>query len=162
MSSKGRNSNKRPQRWGSNSSLGPTVGGSRPSSPAVSQSHLSNGQSPAPSQPKPNASEVAEVNKHMHDRLIFLIVSLVGTKVVATLKGGAKLEGILSSATTEGELGICLKLPMDLSQPESTLPRTMLIFGKDLQEITSADVDLEEKADEPKMAEKGEGTPKVV
>ncbi|KAI8376726.1 hypothetical protein EDC96DRAFT_456330 [Choanephora cucurbitarum] len=90
--------------------------------------------------------------KQMHDRMLFLLASLTGTVVEATVKDGSKFKGILHGASTEGDLGIALKLAQKIHDPSAPLEadktnpnpikNTLLIFSKDLIEINAADVDL--------------------
>jgi hypothetical protein len=72
--------------------------------------------------------------------------------VEATVKDGSKFKGIFHGASTEGDLGIALKFAQKTFDPlapidkEKTNPNpiknVLLIFSKDLVEITAADVDL--------------------
>jgi hypothetical protein len=68
-----------------------------------------------------------------------------------TVRNGAKYEGLFQGATTEGDLGISLTLARKIHDPATTdktkssvsptLP-SLLIFSKDLMEITALDTDL--------------------
>ncbi|KAI8047158.1 LsmAD domain-containing protein [Gilbertella persicaria] len=83
--------------------------------------------------------------KLMHDRMLFLLSSLTGTLVEATVKDGTKFRGIFHGASTEGDLGIALKLAQKVHDPmDKTTPvkNTFLIFSKDLVELNAADMDI--------------------
>lgn len=68
-----------------------------------------------------------------------------------TVKDGSKFKGIFHGASTEGDLGIALKLAQKIQDvsgspdKEKTNPNpiknTLLIFSKDLVEINAANVD---------------------
>ncbi|GAA5932657.1 uncharacterized protein JCM15063_002168 [Sporobolomyces koalae] len=97
---------------------------------------------PAPS------SAVALSTQHAHDRLCLLLLVLVGQSVIATLKGGVRVQGILSAATTEGELSVALRHVVYLAtptspNPDSTPKSSLLVNAKDLLEIEAADVVLD-------------------
>ncbi|KAI8382337.1 LsmAD domain-containing protein [Blakeslea trispora] len=87
----------------------------------------------------------------MHDRMLFLLASLTGTVVEATVKDGSKFKGILHGASTEGDLGIALKLAQKVHDPSTSIEtdktnpnpikNTLLIFSKDLMEINAVNVD---------------------
>lgn len=79
------------------------------------------------------------------------MVFLQGSKVQVTVRNGTKYEGLFQGATTEGDLGISLTLARKIHDPtttdktKSTVPPilpSLLIFSKDLMEITALDTDL--------------------
>ncbi|KAI8373205.1 uncharacterized protein BYT42DRAFT_579577 [Radiomyces spectabilis] len=85
--------------------------------------------------------------------MLFLLSNLVGTVVQVTVKNGSKFEGVFHSASTQGELDICLKLARKIHDPQAppltkgtTNPNpikpSLIIFSKDLVEINAADTDL--------------------
>lgn len=79
---------------------------------------------------------------------IYRSLSLQGQSVVVTLNGGVRVQGILSAATTEGELSIALREAVYLSTPSTPTPDTtptssLLINAKDLHEIEASDVMIE-------------------
>lgn len=68
------------------------------------------------------------------------------------MKDGSKFRGILHGASTEGDLGIALKLAQKTFDPSAPIDKdktnpnpiknTLMIFSKDLVEINAIDVDL--------------------
>lgn len=58
-----------------------------------------------------------------------------------TVKDGSKFKGIFHGASTEGDLGIALKLAQKVHDPSTPVKNTLLIFSKDLVEINAAQVD---------------------
>ncbi|KAI7887638.1 LsmAD domain-containing protein [Mucor mucedo] len=88
----------------------------------------------------------------MHDRMLYLLGNLTGSLVEATVKDGSKFKGILHGASTEGDLGIALKLAQKIFDPSAPIDKdktnpnpiknTLMIFSKDLVEINAMDVDL--------------------
>ncbi|ORE08394.1 hypothetical protein BCV72DRAFT_90539 [Rhizopus microsporus var. microsporus] len=96
--------------------------------------------------------------KEMHDRMLFLLGNMIGAIVEATVKNGCKFRGIFHGASTEGDLAIALSLAQKIFDPlapidkDKTNPNpiinTLLIYSKDLVEITVASVDLTDAASE--------------
>jgi len=84
-------------------------------------------------------------DRRMHDRLLFVIMNMVGTKVEVTTKNGTVIEGILHGTNTESELGVCLKMAKyktgDNSQNSSYIPN-LIIMGKDLAQISVSNLEL--------------------
>ncbi|GAA5954349.1 hypothetical protein JCM3765_004430 [Sporobolomyces pararoseus] len=91
------------------------------------------------------SSNPSPSTQHAHDRLCLLLLVLVGQTVVATLKGGVKVQGILSAATTDGEVSIALRQAIYLSPPstDSTPKSSLIINAKDLLEVEASDVVLD-------------------
>lgn len=93
-----------------------------------------------------------EVAKQMHDRMLYLLGNLTGTIVEVTVKDGSKFRGIFHGASTEGELGIALKLAQKIFDPSAPIDKnktnpnpiknTLLILSPELVEINAVDVDL--------------------
>ncbi|KTW26733.1 hypothetical protein T552_02738 [Pneumocystis carinii B80] len=50
--------------------------------------------------------------KHMHDRMLFLIINLAGRIVSVTLRNGICYKGILGTVNTESDMGVVLKMAM--------------------------------------------------
>ncbi|EMR09134.1 hypothetical protein PNEG_02477 [Pneumocystis murina B123] len=48
--------------------------------------------------------------KHMHDRMLFLIINLAGRIVSVTLRNGVCYKGILGTVNTESDMGVVLKM----------------------------------------------------
>ncbi|ORX48088.1 hypothetical protein BCR36DRAFT_294199 [Piromyces finnis] len=84
-------------------------------------------------------------DRRMHDRLLFVIMNMVGTKVEVTTKNGTVIEGILHGTNTESELGVCLKMAKNItgenSQNNSYIPN-LIIMGKDLAQISVTNLEL--------------------
>ncbi|KAK4521231.1 PHO85 cyclin-1 [Mucor velutinosus] len=93
----------------------------------------------------------ATTTKQLHDRMLFLLGNLTGTLVEATVKDGCKFKGIFHGASTEGDLGIALKLAQKIYDPNAPIDKdktnpnpiknTLLIFSNDLVEINAVNVD---------------------
>ncbi|KAI8979755.1 hypothetical protein BDF20DRAFT_529710 [Mycotypha africana] len=98
----------------------------------------------------------------MHDRMLYLLGSLVGSVVEVTVRDGTKFKGILHGASTEGDLGVALKLAQKVYSSRTTMTteknnnaskedttttndnpviNTLLIFSKDLIDIYATQVD---------------------
>jgi len=84
-------------------------------------------------------------DRRMHDRLLFVIMNMVGTKVEVTTKNGTVFEGILHGTNTESELGVCLKMAKnktgDNNQNNSYITN-LIIMGKDLAQISVTNLEL--------------------
>ncbi|CAI2177489.1 19956_t:CDS:10 [Funneliformis geosporum] len=86
-------------------------------------------------------------SEHMHDRLMFLLVNFIGMNVLVTVKNGAKYQGLLKTASTNGELGVVLKMARKVltKVEEKTVQNrvipTYIIMAKDLMEIHACEVD---------------------
>ncbi|GAC71822.1 protein interacting with poly(A)-binding protein [Moesziomyces antarcticus T-34] len=111
------------------------------------------------------ASAQGDSQKLMHDRMMFLLVTLVGNPVTVTVKGGSQYFGIFSAANTEGgELGVALSsaqqiLPADVKdgQPQlGALKSSLLINAKDLESIQAAEVRVQDQAKEMREAREKE------
>ncbi|KAG0172085.1 hypothetical protein DFQ28_008516 [Apophysomyces sp. BC1034] len=97
-------------------------------------------------------TEDGDMMKHMHDRMLFLLVNLIGSVVQVTVRNGTKFEGVFHAASTEGDLGVTLKLARkiyDPSEPHQNgkinphpVKNTLLLFGRDVVEVNAVDVDL--------------------
>lgn len=48
--------------------------------------------------------------KHMHDRMLFLIINLVGRIISVSLKNGVRYKGILGTVNTDSDMGLVLKM----------------------------------------------------
>ncbi|KAJ9479150.1 PAB1-binding protein 1 [Pseudozyma hubeiensis] len=103
--------------------------------------------------------------KLMHDRMMFLLVTLVGNPVTVTVKGNSSFFGIFSAANTEGgELSVALASAQQIlpaknkdSQPQlGELKASLLINYKDLESIQAAEVRLQDQAKEMREAREKE------
>ncbi|KAE8271073.1 hypothetical protein A4X09_0g1249 [Tilletia walkeri] len=106
-------------------------------------------QSPASAFPTLGGAQGENTQAKMHERIVFLLASLVGSMVVVTARGGAKYVGLLSAASTEqGELGISLSSVQQIltgtgANAESQLgpaKGAVIVLGRDLDEIEAYDV----------------------
>ncbi|GAA5847908.1 hypothetical protein JCM3766R1_003182 [Sporobolomyces carnicolor] len=95
----------------------------------------------APSAPSP--STISPATQHAHDRLCLLLLVLVGQTVVASLKGGVRVRGILSAATTDGEVSIALRQAVYLAPADPTPKPSLIINARDLLEVEASDVVLD-------------------
>ncbi|KAG4303343.1 hypothetical protein PCK1_000307 [Pneumocystis canis] len=57
--------------------------------------------------------------KHMHDRMLFLIINIIGRIISVSLKNGIRYKGILGSVNVDSDMGLVLKMAMPM---DSTLP----------------------------------------
>jgi len=93
----------------------------------------------------PALNETPAPDRRMHERLLFVIMNMVGTKVEVTTKNGTVIEGILHGTNTESELGVCLKMAKnktgDNNQNSSYIPN-LIIMGKDLAQISVNNLEL--------------------
>ncbi|KAJ1033001.1 hypothetical protein NDA16_000280 [Ustilago loliicola] len=103
--------------------------------------------------------------KLMHDRMMLLLVTLVGNPVTVTVKGGAQFFGIFSAANTEsGEVSVALASAQQILpakdkdvQPElGEFKSTLLVNYKDLESIEAAEVRMQEQAKEMREAREKE------
>ncbi|BGP45996.1 poly(A)-binding protein binding protein [Rhodotorula kratochvilovae] len=79
------------------------------------------------------------------DRLTWLLLALVGHSVVATVKGGVRVRGILAAATPDGaDLSLALRHASYLHDPPATPPKpSVLITGRDLLALEAVDAALD-------------------
>ncbi|CDR99469.1 related to PBP1-Pab1p interacting protein [Sporisorium scitamineum] len=106
-----------------------------------------------------------DTQKLMHDRIMFLLVTLVGNPVTVTVKGGSKFFGIFSAASTEGgELSVALASAQPVLPAKETdaQPRlgefksSLLINYKDLETVQVAEIRMQEQAKEMREAREKE------
>ncbi|KAK0554064.1 poly(A)-binding protein binding protein [Tilletia horrida] len=114
-------------------------------------------QSPNSAFPSLGGSVAENTQAKMHERIVFLLASLVGTMVIVTARGGIKYVGLLSAASTEqGELGISLASAQQMlpaasadAAPELGAPKgAMIVLGRDLDEIEAFDVKIGDSSKE--------------
>ncbi|KAK9459408.1 uncharacterized protein V1516DRAFT_687162 [Lipomyces oligophaga] len=93
-------------------------------------------------------------DRHLYDRLLYLLAQSLGSKIIATVRSGARYSGILSSACTQGDLGITLRLAHQISAPpgeeidekaNDTLIGTLVIEPKDLLDIRILELNLNDQ-----------------
>ncbi|TNY23610.1 hypothetical protein DMC30DRAFT_388987 [Rhodotorula diobovata] len=79
------------------------------------------------------------------DRFTWILLALVGHSVVATVKDGVRVKGILAAATPDGnDLSLALRHASYLHDPPSTPPKpSVLITGRDLLALEAADAALD-------------------
>ncbi|KAK9359492.1 hypothetical protein V1504DRAFT_434724 [Lipomyces starkeyi] len=96
-------------------------------------------------------SETDTADRHMYDRLLYLLIRAVGSSVVATVRSGARYSGILSSAQTHGDVGVALRFARQIAAPpgeelddeaNETVVSTLLIQPKDLLDLKVLEVNL--------------------
>ncbi|CBQ73018.1 related to PBP1-Pab1p interacting protein [Sporisorium reilianum SRZ2] len=106
-----------------------------------------------------------DTQKLMHDRIMFLLVTLVGNPVTVTVKGGPQFFGIFSAANTEaGELSVALASAQQIlpakdadAQPQlGEFKASLLINYKDLETIEAAEIRMQEQAREMREAREKE------
>lgn len=121
------------------------------------QRPITNGFAGAQAQQQSKALGKAVTNQNaaaMKERMVFLLMGLVGSTVVVTCKAGPKLVGILSAAQIEGDFGLVLKRvrslkadsasPNDIAQ-DVPLIESLVVQGKDLVDVTATAIDLAER-----------------
>ncbi|RVD81224.1 uncharacterized protein DFL_009098 [Arthrobotrys flagrans] len=105
-----------------------------------------------------NQKKLAETDtsdKHMNDRTVYLLGNCVGRKAVATIKSGARFQGIYSGSSMTGDFGCVLKFAKQIGGPQGEednfvtgyigggYEKTLIIEPKDLMDLEVADVPLE-------------------
>ncbi|OZJ03154.1 hypothetical protein BZG36_03894 [Bifiguratus adelaidae] len=86
---------------------------------------------------------------HMHDRMLFLVTSMIGLTVEVATRQGAVYEWILHAASTDGELGVVLSMARQTKEGKEDEGKTLdrgvkksfIIRGRDLAELTAKAVD---------------------
>lgn len=73
---------------------------------------------------------------------------LQGSKVVVTVKGGQRFQGILGSGTSQGEVSIALRQAQLLGDAEAPVKASLVILARDLVELEAVDVSLEPRTAE--------------
>ena len=79
-----------------------------------------------------------------HERLLFVVASLVGKLVTVQTKDGKEYEGILQACMTEKEMGVILALARQKVAPDDPAPRPikeMVFLAKDYLQVTASDVE---------------------
>lgn len=127
--------------WGMNSIHAAATG-----SPSLKTGSLRNSNTSTTNSSSTPASSAAilDAQKHMYDRILFLLVKSIGSNAIATVSSGASYKGILVAATAEQEIGIVLALAEkiasapgeeneDGSEPEKY--ERLVIMPKDLVDL---------------------------
>lgn len=84
--------------------------------------------------------------KHMHDRMLFLIINFVGRIISVSLKNGIRYKGILGAVNTDSDMGLVLKMatPVDTVHPDNSdqpnglehrIIDELIILPRDLMQI---------------------------
>ncbi|TPX40286.1 hypothetical protein SeMB42_g06061 [Synchytrium endobioticum] len=85
-----------------------------------------------------------------HNPLLFILTNFVGIKVEVTIKSGTVYEGICHTCSTDGDVGICLKMVRKqlanssanaTPKYEGEVIKSLVILGKDVVAISAKDVD---------------------
>ncbi|KAJ3344612.1 hypothetical protein HDU83_004997 [Entophlyctis luteolus] len=89
------------------------------------------------------------MNGHGHfneqlDRIYFLLMHMVGTKVSVTTKDNAQFEGILHTATANSDFGVVLKMARQIidGKPASDARDSLVIFPKDLIALSCVELEV--------------------
>ncbi|KAI7880195.1 hypothetical protein K492DRAFT_207739 [Lichtheimia hyalospora FSU 10163] len=98
-----------------------------------------------------NQQHVTEDMLRNHDRILFLIAKLTGTRVQVSVKDGSKYEGILYGGSAQGKFGVVLNHPRKVCdstigtssqmQTATAVTPSIMIMDKDLISITSSVMD---------------------
>ncbi|KAJ3024056.1 UNVERIFIED_CONTAM: hypothetical protein HDU68_008332 [Siphonaria sp. JEL0065] len=109
---------------------------SRPSSALSQNAPTTSSQSQ--SQPPPQNEQL--------DRIYFLLMHMVGTKVTVVLKGNIQYEGILHTATASGDVGVSLCLARQIvdGKPGAHVVQSLVILPKDLISLSVANLEIAE------------------
>jgi len=94
-----------------------------------------------------------------HERLLFVVASLVGKVVTVQTKDGKEYEGILQACMTEKEMGIILALARQKVAPDDPAPKPIkeiVFLAKDYVQVTASDTDLFEAETGAARKNKGE------
>ncbi|KAK9452912.1 hypothetical protein V1511DRAFT_513417 [Dipodascopsis uninucleata] len=95
--------------------------------------------------------EVDSPERHMYDRLLFLLIRSIGSSVIITVRSGAKFSGILSSASTHGDVGVSVRFARQIAAPPGeeletdaadTVISTLVVQPKDLLDIKIMELNL--------------------
>ncbi|CAO3698248.1 unnamed protein product [Rhizopus stolonifer] len=88
--------------------------------------------------------------------MLFLLGNMIGTVVDATVKDGCKFQGVFHGASTEGDLAVALSLAQKVFDPTAPIAQDktnpnpiihkLLIYSKDLVEVTITSINLAESA----------------
>lgn len=58
-----------------------------------------------------------DAQKHMHDRLVYLLAKSIGSSTIVTVATGARFRGTLVAASTTGDVGVVLELAEKYANP---------------------------------------------
>lgn len=72
----------------------------------------------------------------------------MGNKVIATVKGGTRFQGILSAATSEGELSLALRQVQNLDDSSLPIKHALIILARDVYELQAFEINLEQRTTE--------------
>lgn len=72
-------------------------------------------------------------------------VSLQGNKVTVTVKGGLTYQGILATASSEGEFSVALRQAQVVGDPAAAVKPSIVFLARDLVELHAADITLEQR-----------------
>lgn len=100
----------------------------------------------------PSPQNELDAQKHMFDRVLFLLAKSIGLHAIATVASGARYRGILQAASAENEIGIVMAFPEkfaaapgeeedDFAGDHEKLER-MIFLPKDLVDIEIESPDL--------------------
>ena len=93
----------------------------------------------------PKAPAILHTAGTPHERLLFVMTSLVGKVVTVQTKDGKEYEGILQACMTEKEMGVILALARQKVAPDDPAPKPineMVFLAKDYLQVTASDMDL--------------------
>ncbi|KAJ3068465.1 hypothetical protein HDU98_008369 [Podochytrium sp. JEL0797] len=123
-------------KWGN----GPPAFKTGDSRPPSAMSHTSNASQPL-SQPAASAPQ----NEQM-DRIYFILMHMVGTKVLITLKGNVQFEGILHTATASTDLGVCLGMAHQIvnGKRDPHVIASLVVLPEDLVALSAVDLEIAE------------------
>ena len=107
----------------------------------------------------PKAPAILHTAGTPHERLLFVVASLVGKVVTVQTKDGKEYEGILQACMTEKEMGVIIALARQKVAPDDPAPKPineMVFLAKDYLQVTASDMDLFETETGAARKNKGE------
>ncbi|SCV67049.1 BQ2448_5695 [Microbotryum intermedium] len=135
---------------GSGSATPTTVGGPTESSARATPQPAATAAAPAaPASPAATATVGAE--PELHQRLVALLLALVGSKVVVVTRDGKRYIGILAASSPQHELSVNLRQAQQVDAQGNDIPGevakpNLLVASRDLLELHAHDVALESRA----------------
>ncbi|SGY40249.1 BQ5605_C003g02341 [Microbotryum silenes-dioicae] len=137
---------------GSGSVTPTTVGALTESSTEAPQPATAAVPSPAAAPPAPAspAATPVKAEPELHQRLVVLLLALVGSKVVVTTREGKRYIGILAASSPQHELSVNLRQAQQVDAQGDHIPGeaakpNMLVASRDLVELYAHDVALDSR-----------------
>ncbi|KAM0756303.1 hypothetical protein T439DRAFT_321006 [Meredithblackwellia eburnea MCA 4105] len=81
-----------------------------------------------------------------HERLTFILLALVGSKVTVTVKNGQQFSGILASTTSDSDWSVALRQAQQIVPPGTDAPPVqprLVVLARDLVQLDAQDVSID-------------------